>query len=81
MARKKAGTAGPSMAEHKQWEAQDDLRTLERAEQIRGSAARMRAAQAEAKRQMAALGKVAAPKKKAAPKRAVKRRAPVKKRR
>ena len=69
MARKKS-TGMPTMTEHKQWEAQDDLRTLERAEEIRKSSARMRAAQTEAKRQMAALGKVAGPaKKKAAPKR------------
>ena len=71
MARKKAGTPSkPSMADHKKWQALDDLRTLERATEIRMNAPRLKAAKAAAKREMANLKSIAgSPEKKAAPKR------------
>lgn len=46
------------MAEDTKWRAQDDLRSLQRAEEIRRDKARMRAAQAEAKSQMKQLSTV-----------------------
>lgn len=43
----------------REWRAEDDLRTLQRAAEIQGDTSRVRAAQQIAKRQMAALSKVA----------------------
>ena len=48
----------PRIMVDKQWQAQDDLRTLQNADEIRKSKARLNAAQAEAKKQMDALKKV-----------------------
>ena len=47
-----------SRKEEQRWQAQDDLRTLQRAQEIQQNAARMKMAQAEAKAQMQALAKV-----------------------
>ena len=47
------------LAQERQWQAQDDLRTLQRAAEIQGNKTRMTAAQREAKAQLAALSKVA----------------------
>lgn len=55
------------------WQAQDDVRTLERAEEIKLSSSRLKAAAAEAKRQLEALQKVT---KKVAPKAAKPRSRP-----
>ncbi len=44
--------------EDKAWQAQDDLRTLQAAEEIRKSRPRLNAANTEAKKQMAALNKI-----------------------
>jgi len=43
----------------REWRAEEDLRTLQRAAEIQGDTSRVRAAQQIAKRQMAALSKVA----------------------
>lgn len=45
-------------AEERRWQAQDDLRTLQRAQEIQRDASRMTMAQREAKAQMAVLSKV-----------------------
>jgi hypothetical protein len=61
--KKKAPAARPQSraarqaAEEKQWEAQRDLDTLRRADEIRSSQARLRAAQQEAAKTAAALKK------------------------
>ncbi len=53
-----ARSAIPSpTAETKRWQAQSDLRTLTEASTIQGDKSRLRAAQSEGRRQMAALGK------------------------
>lgn len=49
---------GPSAAQEKKWQAQDDLRTIQRAAEIKADASRMRASQSEAKQQMKALQSV-----------------------
>lgn len=61
MARRKktADVAMPMSADNDRWRAKDDLHTLSRAAEIGHDKARMRAAQAEAKRQMVALETVA----------------------
>lgn len=64
MAKRKACNdvyTGPSSAQERQWRAEDDLRTLQRAAEIQGDSSRVRAAQQIAKKQMAALSKVARP--------------------
>lgn len=47
-----------SVAQSRAWEAEDDLRTLERAEEVRGDAKRMSRASACAHKKMAALKKL-----------------------
>lgn len=83
MARKKSGTISPpSMTEQAKWQATDDLRTLERATEIRMDTNRLRAAKAVAKKEMANLKQIAgSPEKKAAPKKraATKKAAPKRK--
>jgi hypothetical protein len=64
MATKVKSTSAPSLtlAQRKsemQWQAQEDLRTLQRAQEIQSSPARVKAAQQEAQSQIAALGSVA----------------------
>ncbi|CAB4194461.1 hypothetical protein UFOVP1254_71 [uncultured Caudovirales phage] len=54
-------SSGLSLADRKQqqqYQAQDDLRTLQRAAEIQKLAARVKAAQREAQSQIAALGTV-----------------------
>lgn len=46
---------GPSKAQEKKWQAQDDLGALKRAAEIKADPARVKAAQAEAQAQMKAL--------------------------
>jgi hypothetical protein len=50
-------------AQDKKWQAQDNLRTIQRAAEVTSNAARLKAAQAEAAQQVAALNKVVKPKK------------------
>lgn len=49
---------GPSKAEREKWQAEDDLRTLVRAAEIKKDKARTTRAMALAKKQMAELEKV-----------------------
>lgn len=62
MATKKATSVAvkqPRMsAEEKRWQAQDDLRTMQRAAEISSDQQRMKAAQSEAQKQIKALQKV-----------------------
>lgn len=53
-----AHAKGPSQAEERRWQAEDDLRTLTRAMEIKNDKARYRRAMAMAKEQLAALQKV-----------------------
>lgn len=46
-------------AEEKRWQAQDDLRTMQRAQEVAGDPERLKAAQKEAQQQVQALQKVA----------------------
>ena len=46
-------------SEERRWQAQDDLRTLQRAQEIQRDKARLTACQSEARQQMSALSKVA----------------------
>lgn len=46
-------------ADEKRWRAEDDLRTLQRAEEIKADRSRLSGAQKHAKAQVAALTKVA----------------------
>ena len=56
----KSTRARPSpVSEMKRFERQDDLRTLQRAEEIKGDSGRMRGAQREAKDQQKALSRIA----------------------
>jgi hypothetical protein len=50
--------SGPSKAQEAKWRAQDDLRTLKSAAEIQSDPSRVKAAQAEAKSQLAALQRV-----------------------
>lgn len=61
MATKKSSTAStPRLsAADKKYQAQDDLRTIQRASEIQADKGRMTAAQKEAQNQMAALSSVA----------------------
>jgi len=66
MAKKTCSNPTPAVAmsreqakREREWRAEDDLRTLQRAAEIQGDTSRVRAAQQVAKRQMAALSKVA----------------------
>lgn len=56
--------ARPISAEDKKWRAEQDLRTLREAKEIQASAARTRAAQAVARKDMKALNAIAKPKRK-----------------
>jgi len=47
-----------SLSDDKRWQAQEDLRTLQRAQEIQLSKSRVAAAQREANTQMQALAKV-----------------------
>ena len=57
--KKKPAPAVGCVADDKKWQAQDDLRTIQRAKEIQQNAARMSAAQREANAQMAALKSIA----------------------
>jgi len=61
-AKKKASTTQnigmPSKQEQAKWQAEDDARTLMRAEEIKRDGARIKAAQAQAKKQMEELARV-----------------------
>ena len=59
MAKRSNTVCGPSAAEQRRWQAEDDLRTLRRAEEIRADAARVRQAQRIATQEMKALERVA----------------------
>lgn len=59
MAKRSNQICGPSAAEQRRWQAEDDLRTLRRAEEIRADAARVRQAQRIATQEMKALERVA----------------------
>lgn len=59
MATRKPTVRSSAIAEQKKYQAQDDLRTIQRAAEIQSNAGRMKAAQKEAANQMAALGSVA----------------------
>lgn len=48
----------PSKAEENKWRAEDDARTLMRAEEIKRDASRIKAAKAQAKKQMEELARV-----------------------
>lgn len=50
--------SGYNAAQEKKWRAQEDLRTLQRAAEIKNDASRVKAAQAEAQQQMKALSTV-----------------------
>ena len=58
-AKKKSAPAMGCMADDKKWQAQDDLRTIQRAKEIQQNTSRMAAAQREANAQMAALKAIA----------------------
>lgn len=59
MAKAKAIAAPRKSAEDRKWQAQDDLRTLQRAQEIQADKSRLQAAKVEVRNQMAALSKVA----------------------
>ena len=59
MAKAKTVAAPRKSAEDRKWQAQDDLRTLQRAQEIQADRSRLNAAKTEVKNQMAALSKVA----------------------
>jgi hypothetical protein len=62
MAKTKAANAaigGPSMADQQKWQAEDDLRTLTRANEIRKDAPRYKRALALAQEQLATIKSVA----------------------
>lgn len=65
MARKSNTICGPSASEQRRWQAEDDLRTLRRAEEIRADKSRVAMAQKMATQEVKALQRVAG---KAAPK-------------
>ena len=65
MARKEPAITGPSATEQRRWQAEDDLRTLRRAEEIRADKSRVAMAQKMATQEVKALQRVAG---KAAPK-------------
>lgn len=50
--------AGPSAAEQKRWQAEEDLRTLRRAEEVRADRSRVAAAKKMADKEIRALSKV-----------------------
>lgn len=50
--------SGPSMHDEAKWRAESDSRTLMQAEEIKRDRARMKAAQAQAKKQMEELARV-----------------------
>ncbi len=58
MARKNT-ISGPSMADHRRWQAEEDLRTLRRAEEIRADKSRVAMAQKMATQELKALQRVA----------------------
>jgi len=62
MARKKASTglgfAAPSSPDERRWRAEEDLRTLQRAQEIQADKARVKMAQKIAAEQMKALSRV-----------------------
>lgn len=62
MAKAKKAKSVPAMSTvevDKNWQAEDDMRTLLRAEEIRADGARIRRARAAAKKQLKAVSKVA----------------------
>jgi hypothetical protein len=56
---KQPKVTGPSRAEEMKWRAEDDLRTLQRAQEIQADKARMGMAKRMAAQQVKALSKVA----------------------
>ncbi len=52
------GIGAPSKQEQDKWQAESDSRTLMQAEEIKRDSARMKAAQAQAKKQMEELARV-----------------------
>ena len=58
MAKTKAAATPRLSAQDKKWRAQDDLRTLQQVMQIKADPSRLKAAQAEAQKQLAALASV-----------------------
>lgn len=58
MTTRKTVSAPRISAEQKRYQAQDDLRTIQRATEIQSDKKRMGAAQKEAQTQMAALGSI-----------------------
>lgn len=56
---KKVSAGQPAVYDDSKWRAREDLSTLSRAEEIKQDGARMKAAQAEARKQMKALSGVA----------------------
>lgn len=60
MAKKGTVAAAPRpLKEEKRWQAQDDLRTLQRAQEIQADKRRMAACKTEARTQMATLSRAA----------------------
>ena len=59
MAKRSNQICGPSAAEQRRWQGEDDLRTLRRAEEIRADPTRVRQAQRIATQEMKALQRVA----------------------
>ena len=51
--------SGPSQTDERRWQAEDDVRTLTRAEEIKNDRGRLSRAQAMAKKQAAEAAKVA----------------------
>lgn len=56
---KKNTIAGPSMTEQRRWQAEEDMRTLRRAEEIRADKTRVAMAQKMAAKELKALQRVA----------------------
>jgi len=59
MARKTNKISGPSLSQQKAWEAEDALRTLRRAEEIRTNKSLMNRVSQMAKKEVAAVSKFA----------------------
>lgn len=53
------GPCGPSMADQKKWQVEDDLRAIERAEEIKGDRTRMTNVQKMAKEKAQKFGALA----------------------
>jgi hypothetical protein len=53
-----AAEVAPNVADEKRWQAEDDLRTIQRAHEIMGDTGRLSAAKAHAKRQRDSLDRI-----------------------